>query len=191
MNNDNFDLVVENYEPFFNDIKNELISGLEEGIKEGIKEGVKSGILNALSECSSLGFLKIKKTEIKEIDQILKDVVAETVEEKAEKITKEEICPIMKKNLKNICDEAVNIVKRQDFTLDNRIIEAGKKINIQKMAEEKIEEFKNYVEKKLPKNFIFKALLKGIQKGSYDCLNEDIKICERKINDVIKSKTSN
>lgn len=191
MNEEKLYSITGNFELFCNDIRNEITSGVEEGIKEGIEEGVKSGILNALSECSALGFLKIKKTEIKDIDQILKDVAAETVEEIAEKITKEEIYPIMKKNFKNICDKAVNFIRRQDFTLDKRILEAGKMINVQKIAEDKIKEFQDDMEKKLPKNFIFKALLKGIQKGSFECLNKDIKICEKKINDLIESKSSN
>jgi len=190
MNDEIVNRVASNYEHFYEEINNEFISGLEEGVKEGIKEGVKNGILNGLSEISALRSFNIKKREIKSISQILRDSASENIEEMAEKVVKEEICPVMKKNFKNICETVVTMINKQKFTINKKLIEGEKIINIRGIAEEKIKVLNNQMKIKLPQSLIFSALFNGVQKASGECLYEDIKTCEKKIQDLIKSKTT-
>ena len=191
MNIDNFDSVLENYETFFDDIKSNYFPVWKKGIKEGIKEGVKNGIFeNVLSEISILGFLNIKKQEIKTIDKIIEDNARENVERLSQKAVKEQLCPIMKKDLKQICDITVDLIKKQDFTVNKNLMEAAKNIEFSKIFDPKIQELEDIIEKSLPQNFIIQAIFKGVQKASCECINEGIEICNKKIHVLIISKTS-
>ncbi len=178
------------YQNYFEDLKNEFFSAVKEGAEEGIKEGVKDGIIDGLSECFDLGFLNISTSEVKEIDEILMDAAEETIEENIQNAVKKQLCPVLKAKLQNLCDAALKEIKDYKITVDADVIDLAEKSNIEEMAESKMEEIEEYINQNLPQNFMFTTIFNGLEKGTSECLIDNISICAERIKDAVIIKNS-
>lgn len=175
------------YEDYYINLEKEIKSAIEEGVKEGIKEGVKKGILNGLNECIDLGLLNIRKTKVKEIDEILKEIVSETIQKETKKAVAEEVCPIVKVQMKNYCDKILDKINEDKIISD--VVDVTGKFDIEKLTEKKMEKILQYIRQNLPKNFMFIAIFDGFQKGMSECLAENIKRCIKRIQNTSDIKT--
>ena len=175
------------YENYYENLEKEIKSVIEEGVKEGIKEGVKKGILKGLNECIDLGLLNIKKTKIKEIDEILKEIAVETIQKETKKAVAEEVCPVVKVQMKNYCDKILDKINEDKIILD--VVDVTSKLDIEKLTEKKMEKILQYIRQNLPNNFMFIAIFDGFQKGMSECLTENMKRCTKRIQNTFDIKT--
>lgn len=187
--------VIEDIDDFYTDnfdpIKNEIVSaimegveeGIEEGVKEGIKKGVKDGILEGLNEYFELGFLHLRKTESKKLEEILKDVATETIEKKVKDSVKNEICPVVKSRMNGICNDLNKLIKKYKITTNPVVVDAIK-LKIKELTKKKINEVIREV--KPQQNFVLTILFDGLHKAISECLIENINKCAKKIQDEMK-----
>lgn len=184
-NGKSIDDIVDSYLKKSENFKNELIMGIKEGVDEGIKEGIEKGILDGLAECFHIGFLNMARTDVKEINEIFKDVFSETTEEEIKSFVGKEICPKIDENIQNVCDIAVDEIKEQKITISSGAVELIKEQNLPKFADTKIDEIKQDMERHLPKNFVLSVLLQKFQTSISECFVKSLNRCKNKTRDAV------
>lgn len=182
--------LIDPYFEYCDEINEKISNAIKEGAKEGIEEGVKGGVLDGIAECYDIGFLNLRKTKVKEIDETLRDVGAETAQEQVKSIAREEICPRLQEKLQDICNTAVQNIEGQDIQGGEEAIYLARKFNIRQKLETKIKEIEQNMKKSLPENFLFTVLLEDLQNSICECFNESLDKCEKKIQETLKSRIS-
>ena len=187
--------LIENFTDYYSgqyrDLKEEILISIDEGVKEGIKEGTQKGIIDGISECFNIGFLNIKKQRIKDLDEILKEVSADTIEDQVKKTVNEEICPAIGKKMQDLCDSTVNQIKENDITISENELYAIKTVDITEILNQKIEEINKEIKVHFPPNFVFTAFINGLQNGISECVAEKINNCSEKIEETLQKKNYN
>ncbi|HLB70002.1 MAG: hypothetical protein OIN88_02580 [Candidatus Methanoperedens sp.] len=184
--NDTFNEIINYYKEYFADFEKEFISAMKEGISEGTKEGVKAGILNGLIDCFDIGFLNIRKIKSKTLEEIIKDVAAETTEEQVNDNVRREVCPVIENRFEDICKTILNKIKEEDITIDSGLVELMKKLDVEKLAVDKKDEIMEFVKQNILQNFILAAAFDGLQNATCDCVIENTRTCAKKIQDAAK-----
>ena len=171
-----------NIDGFKNDFVPFIEEGINEGIKEGIENGVKEGILDGLTECFNLGFLTIKHKDPKELTEIVKHVASDSITEKVQQECKNELCPIIETNVKNICKQIIKKIEDNEISIDNNFLDLAKKIKVEDMVEKNISEIEQEISQHFPKNnFLYNNILEPLKQSLCKCLNEKYKNCTEKI----------
>lgn len=176
--------LIDAYDDYCDNLKNEIIAslnaGIREGLHEGIEEGMKKGIKGGLASCLQLpSFFELKAVKVKEIDEIVRDVAAETLEEKIKISIKEEICPILQKNIKDFCDFTQETMKERGLSIEAEDIPRNTKIR--QLINAKINEIEQKILSLFPQNFLFISLSKGLESAICECVLENLNACSERI----------
>ncbi|MCL7412664.1 MAG: hypothetical protein M8353_03480 [ANME-2 cluster archaeon] len=177
--------ISEAYQSNITTLKNGLVlsikEGIHEGVDRGIENGVKEGILDGLDECFDMGFLTIKRTTPRELTEILKQVALDSMKEKVQQDCKDEICPVLETNIKNICKQIIKYIEDNEITIDEDIVEVAK-INVEDMVKKNIREIEQYVTQHIPaNNFLYNTIFEPLKKCLYQCLSEKYNNCTEQI----------
>ncbi|NYT01437.1 MAG: hypothetical protein GKC10_01590 [Methanosarcinales archaeon] len=171
-------------------LEKEISSAIVEGVKEGIAEGTRSGFLEGLKECFDIGFLNLKTTRVRTLDEIARDIASDAVERKAREQVMSEVCPRLQVHLNELCQEAVdNLIKEHDITTRADIDAILKELKIKKILQEKMEGAEKKVKDRLPPHFLVASFLDGLTGGITQCLNESIDRCVQKVEEALHRKS--
>lgn len=184
------DAILNPYLDFCRDIKSDSIEALKEGAEEGIKEGTKSGILGGLYDCFGIRFLKMADVNVKDLDEIFKNVADDTLKEQAKNTFKNELCPKINNKLQAICDRNLEKIKEEKIKIDADTLDLIENETIRTIAKEKIEAFESDMKQTLPQNFVFDFLFDAMQKAICECVIENFNACEKKLQDALQQQTS-
>lgn len=189
---------INSYSTNFESVRDDVISGINEGFKEGIKEGVEKGFRAGIKDCLNVGFFGIDKSEIKSYRKILEDAfgnaskksIRSFVKKNMRKKYESTIDPIFKKYMEKACDTLVEEVRTSSIQLERSASKDIKKLiafsasNINKV----FGVITNKVRKELPMDIIFASAVEGLQEGFQVTINENVKICEQRLNREIDNK---
>lgn len=170
------------YENKYNQFNLDVLSASEEGFRDGLKLGTIEGILHGLNECSDLGFSKVRKSKIRSLEEISRDLAVESLKSLASSRTRAEICPILKDELRKQCDHVIHRLTVEEKM--NTAAEAADllgTLNLEGLADKKMEELAKDAKRSLPSNFIVRGIFSGLQEALWDCLKDSIKDCKRRI----------
>jgi len=190
-NNELIENITNYYSGQYRDLKEEILISIDEGVKEGIKEGTQKGIIDGISECFNIGFLNIKKQRIKDLDEILKEVSADTIEDQVKKTVNEEMCPVIGEKIQDLCDSTLNRIKENDITISENELYAIKTIDITEILNKKIKKINKEIKAHFPPNFVFTAFINGLENGISKCVTKKINNCSEKIEETLQKKNYN
>ena len=169
------------YSTKYDQIKDDVLSALEEGFKEGLKAGVRDGILNGIKEWVDLGYPKVKKAKLLDLDEIMRDVASETLENLAKSRTKDEVCPILREELQKQCDHLLHKLRSEDrIKTAKDATDILKNLKMEDLADKKMKELSGEAKKALPSNMVATSLFDGLYKALWGCTKESIKICRKR-----------
>lgn len=176
--------LIDSYGDYCDNLKNEIIAslnaGIQEGLREGIEDGIKKGIKGGLAECLHLpSFFELKTVNVKEIDEILREVATETLEEQIKYSIQGEICPIIQRNIKDFCDFTLEAMKEREISIDAEDIPRNK--IIKQLINAKRKEMEQKIISLFPQNFIFFSLSKGLETAICECVMENLNKCSERI----------
>ncbi len=183
--------ITDYYSGQYKDLKEEILISIDEGVKEGIKEGTQKGIIDGLSECLNIGFLNIKNKRIKDLDEILKEVSADTIENQVRKSVNDEICPVIGEKIQDLCDSTLDQIKENDITISENELYAIKTIDITDILNQKIKKINKEIKAHFPPNFVFTAFINGLENGISECVTKKINNCSKKIEETLQKKNYN
>lgn len=172
------DYLHEQYNTYIKEIQQEFISGVTEGVEEGIPEGVKKGILTGLNDCFDLGFLKIRNYQTRSVEAIFDDFVTETSEALAKDLVNTKICPIIREQMQDMCDRAVDEIKTHEITADTGIMDLPE---VTDLADENISGMEQQLKQKLPDNLKIPIFFDSLRKGTYKCIKANLNTCLNKM----------
>ena len=179
------EIAAEDINNFYNDTFNKCSQEIIEGAKEGFKEGLKAGIKSGIKDIIGMGFLGTKDEKSPSDADILQDAAREGLRNMASTITKKNVCPIIKIWLERQCNEVVGMLEARKLikTAQDASNLAGY-LKLEETADKKYEEMSDKAKAALPSSFIADALFKGVQETLWSCTKEDIKSCQKRINEI-------
>lgn len=179
------EIAAEDINNFYNDTFNKCSQEIIEGAKEGFKEGLKAGIKSGIKDIIGMGFLGTKDEKSPSDADILQDAAGEGLRNMASTITKRNVCPIIKIWLERQCNEVVAMLEARKLikTAQDASNLAGY-LKLEETADKKYEEMSDKAKAALPSSFIADALFKGVQETLWSCTKEDIKSCQKRINEI-------
>ncbi len=183
MEDDVVDTVLCSYKEYYSRIADDIVSGVKAGVEEGVREGVKKGVLEGLSESLDLGFLKIGKRTPEGFEEILRDVVVDEVRKQVKRSMKSEICPLIHKQLEDLCESALDKIRDHEIRVNAGAVEEIKKVDISRLVSVKKAEVGERIKEHLPQGHILALLFDEIQSAVYECIAESVGSCEKRLQD--------
>ncbi|HII01636.1 TPA: hypothetical protein HA351_08320 [Methanosarcinaceae archaeon] len=171
-------------------IKDEIVSAIVKGVEEGVEEGVRSGILNGLNECFEIGFLNIRGSRVKSIEEIVEEVTSETTKNRVKDRVKKETCPILERRGDLLCDMILDEIKEEREGVPEAELDLIRALNIEKICKDKANEIKQDIRQKLPQNLFSLALFDGMLEAISECMNENVESCSEKIQETARQNRS-
>ena len=161
----------------------DIVSGVKAGVEEGVREGVKKGVLEGLSESLDLVFLKISKRTPEGLEKILRDVAVDKVRKQVKQAVKSEICPLIHKQLEDLCESALDKIRDHEIRVNVGAVEEIKKVDISRLMSVKKAEVGERIKEHLPQDRILALLFDEIQSAVYECIAESVGSCEKRLQD--------
>ncbi len=183
MEDDVVDAVLCSYKEYYSRIADDIVSGVKAGVEEGVREGVKKGVLEGLSESLDLGFPKISKRTPEGFEEILRDVVVDEVRKQVKRSMKSEICPLIHKQLEDLCESALDKIRDHEIRVNAGAVEEIKKVDISRLMSVKKAEVGERIKEHLPQGHILALLFDEIQSAVYECIAESVGSCEKRLQD--------
>ncbi len=183
MEDDVVDAVLCSYKEYYSRIADDIVSGVKAGVEEGVREGVKKGVLGGLSDSLDLGFLKISKRTPEGLEEILRDVVVDEVRKQVKRSVKSEICPLIHKQLEDLCESALDKIRDHEIRVNVGAVEEIKKVDISRLMSVKKAEVGERIKEHLPQDHILALLFDEIQSAVYECIAESVGSCEKRLQD--------
>ncbi|CAD7771943.1 MAG: hypothetical protein KBONHNOK_00455 [Candidatus Methanoperedenaceae archaeon GB50] len=139
----------------------DIVSGVKAGVEEGVREGVKKGVLEGLSESLDLGFPQDQvKERQKDFEEILRDVVVDEVRKQVKRSMKSEICPLIHKQLEDLCESALDKIRDHKIRVNAGALEEIKKVDISRLMSVKKAEVGERIKEHLPQDHILYSVIR-------------------------------
>jgi len=183
MEDDVVDAVLDSYKEYYSRIVGDIVSGVKAGVEEGVREGVKKGVLEGLSESLDLVFLKISKRTPEGLEKILRDVAVDEVRKQVKQAVKSEICPLIHKQLEDLCESALDKIRDHEIRVNAGAVEEIKKVDISRLMSVKKAEVGERIKEHLPQDHVLALLFDEIESAVFECIAESVGSCEKRLQD--------
>ena len=183
------DMINDIYINKYDGVNRDIISASAVGFRDGLELGIIEGILYGLNECIDLGFLDVKKAKIRSVEEISRDIAAESLASLASYKTRKEICPILKDELRKECDLVIHrLIVKENVNTAKEAADLLAMLDLEGTVDKKMKELAKDVKKSLPSNFVVHGIFSGLQEAMWNCLKDSAKNCKTRVEKAAESQ---
>jgi hypothetical protein len=164
---------VDSHNGYITSISNGVIEGVAEGVKEGVASGLRKGVVDGLKECLTEGFLEVGADDITDL---LEDIRDKIIKSSIREVTRQVFTEITEPYSQRVCQTLVEKIKERDIRIP--VDQTTYALGYMKKNEEKA--WKR-IARRLPENYILRAVMDAVHAGLIKGLEENFRSCEERL----------